>query len=117
MVDSFQRPIHRVWCIGLRSVLVGVLYLEVQLATKSLVGLIDFSGIVGGIRRAEEALVVTSSAGESDEVTPGERDEGAGDKINGVDELDGHGGCSFQRRLIVLIRHRVIHTVKAYNPC
>jgi hypothetical protein len=94
MTDSyfdFLKPIHRVWCIGLRSVLVGVLYLEVQLVTKSLVGLIDFSGIVGGVQRAEEALVVTSSAGESDEVTPGERDESAGDKINGVDELGGHG--------------------------
>jgi hypothetical protein len=102
--------------IGLRSVLVGVLYLEVQLATKSLVGLIDFSGIVGGVRRAEEALVVIGSAGESDEVTPGERDEGAGDKINGVDELDGHG-VFLSERLIVLIRERVIYAVKAYNPC
>nr|DAW61373.1 MAG TPA: structural protein [Caudoviricetes sp.] len=29
MVASFQRPIHRVWCIGLRSILIGVLHLEV----------------------------------------------------------------------------------------
>ena len=43
------KPIHRVWCIGLRSVLVGVLYLEVQLTTKSLGSLIDFSGIVGSV--------------------------------------------------------------------